>query len=205
MDCKDIEILLSNAAAGELRDGELRDGELSEDERLKLDAHLSGCPRCREEFSRLKETLGKLKTLPTPEPPDGFWPELQSAILKELRAEDGNPTHPVRKRPRAVPRWMQGFAIAATVAALVVAGALFTGKNGVRPDLPIVTIEELLYAEPSLPALFQDEGLEILDEIDYADAGLSDPYYGLFELDTDELESIYEGIEDITYGSYLTA
>jgi hypothetical protein len=89
-------------------------GALEPAERASVDAHLSGCPECREELSRLAPLpglLGRLQLSDVLEPaePD---PSRFSALLAEVR----------RDRHRRRGRWIAAAA-AAVVVALVAGGA----------------------------------------------------------------------------------
>lgn len=110
-------------------------GALEPAERASVDAHLSGCPECREELSRLAPLpglLGRLQLSDVLEPaePD---PARFSALLTAVRSD--------RHRRRV--RWIAAAA-AAVVIALVAGGAggLAWSSHGSPPKPPATATAE---------------------------------------------------------------
>jgi hypothetical protein len=105
-------------------------GNLPEDERAGLEAHLQGCPACREELESLKSVASLLsladpasfESAPMPEP------ALGARIVDAIGAE--------RKAQRRRRRQRGGLAIGTAFAAAAVALALFVlpGGGGTTPE-----------------------------------------------------------------------
>ena len=58
-------------------------GELSVEEERELERHLEGCPRCRGELERIRQTHNLLRQLAANEPPA----ELEDRVLAQARGE----------------------------------------------------------------------------------------------------------------------
>ena len=84
-----------------------------------LEAHLARCPRCRMEYDRQAEVLGRLGTLAAPAAPP---PELRDRVLAQLD-ETAEP-RPVFRQPVRPVRWMRPLLVAAAVIVLVMGGSL---------------------------------------------------------------------------------
>ncbi|MDQ7850370.1 MAG: zf-HC2 domain-containing protein [Armatimonadota bacterium] len=56
------------------------DREVTPEEEAAVRRHLSGCPSCQEELSRLERVRRLLAGLPERPLPESFWPELRSAL-----------------------------------------------------------------------------------------------------------------------------
>jgi hypothetical protein len=63
------------------------DGALDDADRAEVEAHVSSCPRCREEVALASEAHRALAAQPDEAPPEG----LTLRILREARAERGSP------------------------------------------------------------------------------------------------------------------
>ena len=59
---------------------EYLDGELPENERVALEAHLSGCPQCSSVLEDLRLVVRQAKALPPLEPDDDLWPVIARRI-----------------------------------------------------------------------------------------------------------------------------
>lgn len=74
MNCERAQMLLNDFV----------DGVLSHDENRQLEAHLSGCDKCRDQLRRLQAVLHKAAHLPkTIEPPRDLWPEIEGRIREQ--------------------------------------------------------------------------------------------------------------------------
>jgi hypothetical protein len=99
-------------------------GQAGEEERARIDAHLEGCPACREELASLAPVVGMLPLAdpdrfgPAPEPPA----ELGAQIAATIEAERAG-----RRRRR---RRGFGLALGGATAAVAAALALFVSLPG---------------------------------------------------------------------------
>jgi predicted anti-sigma-YlaC factor YlaD len=82
---------------------EYLDGELPENERVALEAHLSGCPQCSSVLEDLRLVVRQAKALPPLEPDDDLWP----AIARRIGATPPVGSEVVDLRARQTPtrRW----------------------------------------------------------------------------------------------------
>jgi anti-sigma-K factor RskA len=87
-------------------------GELSVEEKRELERHLEGCPKCRHELDRARQTHNLLRQLAANEPPA----ELKGQVLAQVRGEIP---------ARSGGRWW--FWVAAAAAALLVVAVLGIG------------------------------------------------------------------------------
>lgn len=89
---------------------EYLDGELAHDERLALEAHLDGCPACREVLEDLRAVVATARGLPDLPPARDLWPVV---------AERTGGVLPLRPRAaRPSPSWVRLAAAAALFAAV---------------------------------------------------------------------------------------
>ncbi len=58
---------------------------LDSDSTLRVDAHLSECPSCREDYEKTKEMLTLLKLDSLSDPGPAFWNNLSSRIMTQVR------------------------------------------------------------------------------------------------------------------------
>jgi len=114
------------------------DGELSAAERARLEEHVQECAPCREEFSRISETVTALRSLPTSaRTPEGLWAGIESRMAA-APAED---VHEVKvlELPSSGPRErrytfsMPQLAAAAVLVALVSASLVLSTMGGGTP------------------------------------------------------------------------
>jgi hypothetical protein len=83
----------------------------SEEERLEVEEHLAGCPRCRAEVADHRETASMLAAVGAPAP-EGVWEGIASALDGPIPIDE-----PIRRRSAA--RWVRGIASAAAAAMLL--------------------------------------------------------------------------------------
>jgi len=106
---------------------EYLDGELAHDERLALEAHLDGCPACREVLEDLRAVVASARGLPDLPPARDLWPEV---------AERTGGVLPLRPRAvRPTPSWV-GLAAAAALFAAVGSGVTWLALAGRAGSAP---------------------------------------------------------------------
>ena len=93
-------------------------GELSVEEERELERHLEGCPRCRGELERIRQTHNLLRQLAANEPPA----ELEDRVLAQARGEI-----PARSGGRW---WLWASAAAALLVVAVLGVGLFRAITG---------------------------------------------------------------------------
>ncbi|HYV88592.1 MAG TPA: anti-sigma factor [Candidatus Polarisedimenticolia bacterium] len=109
------------------------DGELAKDNRAEMEAHLAGCPDCREQIDAERAFLARLKSTATyHQAPAGLTVRLSQAV----RAEGPDNVVPLKpQRPQGAPRpaisW-RGMALAASF----VLAVLLSGGIGYMGSLP---------------------------------------------------------------------
>lgn len=99
-------------------------GILDADERVRLEAHLAGCPGCRSTLRRFETTAGALGAAVAPVPPP---PELRAALLREIRAPETSiaPPRPAPIRVRSFLSVGLGIAAMLALVAAITFGVLF--------------------------------------------------------------------------------
>jgi len=112
------------------------DGMLSNDERQRIDSHISGCPFCRQELSTVRELNLALVSLP-PAPPvtfAPFWLKLQAAL-------------PAARAPRREARFTlyrrAGLAFAAAAFATLTAATFAFAAESSLPDSPVYPLKQV--------------------------------------------------------------
>lgn len=101
------------------------DDMLDEDTRREVDAHIDGCPSCRNELEELKAVLGMCVELPEVELPQGFGAELHEKLVHEKEKEDRRKQWTVL-RNRIV---KIGASAAACLVLIVLLQGFFTNNN----------------------------------------------------------------------------
>lgn len=113
-----------------IRAGEYVLGTLDVNERVSFDQECSESADAREELAYWEHRLGVLGLALTPvDAPAHVWTRIQQRLTPRLTATEASsrPTH--RMRSSAAGNGWRSLAIAASVAALVMAGLLFTGST----------------------------------------------------------------------------
>jgi hypothetical protein len=112
------------------------DGMLSNDERQRIDGHISACPFCRRELSTVRELNLALVSLP-PAPPVAFapfWLKLQAAL-------------PAARAPRREVRFTlyrrAGLAFAAAAFATLTAATFAFAAESSLPDSPVYPLKQV--------------------------------------------------------------
>jgi len=132
------------------------EGDLSLGKRALFDAHLDACTTCESELAEMRETIGLLRRLPTPEPPV----DLADNVMRRIRAGEGQPGFADR-----MARWFAElnefittprFAVPATALAAGLAVALVTGETSFRvPSFQASNQEAQVARRTSGPGLQQ--------------------------------------------------
>jgi hypothetical protein len=132
------------------------EGDLSLGKRALFDAHLDACTTCKGELTEMRETIGLLRRLPTPEPPV----DLADNVMRRIRAGEGQPGLADR-----LARWFAElnefittprFAVPATALAAGLAVALVSGETSLRvPSFQISNQETQVARRTSGPAAQQ--------------------------------------------------
>ena len=99
------------------------DGELPSGRAARLEAHLSGCPRCAAELAEHRAVWQELAGLPCSSPPPGLEHRIASAA-----GQRGNPAAGGLLRLR--PRFAFGLAVGLSAAVGVALGVLVSGSGG---------------------------------------------------------------------------
>lgn len=91
-------------------------GSTPPDLRRRLSDHLAACEACRAEAVALEEATARLRAVPEPRLPEGYWAEFMAALDRRLAAD--------RQRPWArIQRWVRNpihaWSTAVAAAALV--------------------------------------------------------------------------------------
>jgi len=111
---------------------EITTGRTPPDLRRAVAVHLAGCPRCRALASELEETTARLRAVPTPLPPEGFWPDFMRRLEERLR-----------RRERAVDRLRRALRpILLPAAGLAATVALVVSSPYLRPPPPTPSAAE---------------------------------------------------------------
>lgn len=122
-------------------------GTLAADEAARVERELEHDDDLRHEIAVWEEQLGQLGLALTPvDPPDHVWDAIRARTFEhrqdQLDGADAVDTAPTPKTPRV---W-QGLAIAASVAALVLAGLLY-----------VATTRPVAVATPTYASIFYDQ------------------------------------------------
>jgi anti-sigma factor RsiW len=119
MQCRETQLLL----------GAFADGELDLVRHAEVEAHVSGCPACREQLeaaeARRAALRGSLPRFTAPAP-------MVARIRASLGAEGSSPGRKPRRLPGVWPAW--GLAAVAASLALAVAGGYRWGRSVARED-----------------------------------------------------------------------
>lgn len=103
--------------------GALALGQLTDEERTALEAHLEGCPACRDELDSL-QGVARLMPLADPQRFDGA-PAPPAALGERVMAAVGAERRASRRR-----QWRLGLALSGATAAVAAALAIFVLPNG---------------------------------------------------------------------------
>ena len=113
------------------------DGDLSDAELARFEAHLSGCPVCRDELELAREVAGVFADLPRLECP----PEVIERVEVQRRGVGGGASSDGWS-------WAQAATLLGILAAGLLAGLIFLGDR--EPPPPTPTMAELQEAEEEL-------------------------------------------------------
>ena len=56
--------------------------------RLLIEEHLRNCPECARELWDFEQTVRLLQSLPIQEPPEAFWTELTSRVMRKIQQKN---------------------------------------------------------------------------------------------------------------------
>ncbi len=111
------------------------DGELPAAERVRVEAHLAACARCRTEYEEVRLGVALASHLETVPAPETLWGRIEAELDSPARAERGTARD-------AVPVW-QGWrawgAVAAVLALAVWLGMRWMPGETERPSTPLPT------------------------------------------------------------------
>ncbi|GAK61198.1 putative transmembrane anti-sigma factor [Candidatus Vecturithrix granuli] len=83
-----------------------------------VEEHLRHCPECAKELQEIEQTIRLLQTLPVQSPPETFWPDFTSNVMRQIRKME-----PVPSRLRDVFFFPHAkLAVAVFIALLVIGG-----------------------------------------------------------------------------------
>ena len=149
------------------------EGELNQEESRRVETHLAGCAACGREAALLTETLARVRALPEPEAPDGFWDDFGVSVQQRIAAESP-PRLPYFRRVSA---WFDGFSWLRPVPVLGAAAALglllaigLVRSPRTSRDLPageVLMVGESLPIAQDLDLLEQFDLLEDLDLLEH--------------------------------------
>ncbi len=121
MDCRETQTLLTA----------FHDGELPDDDRIRVDNHLRGCPDCGRllaDLARADEVAG------VPDPGAGYWDRFNTRLADRIEREAEGPGVAVLRPKQGWMRQQLRFLVpAVAAAALVVVVVRFGGRSPVAP------------------------------------------------------------------------
>lgn len=202
MDCQKVKELLIEHVAGGLR----------QEQKASVDEHLRACSGCIKEH----EAILTLQSQKIADPGEAFWQELSAETLEQIRAKQ---TAPGKWIDRFVifPRWAYAVGGVACFFILFMLNHYFTPKDKFVVSQSITDIPNELYREVAAEFFTTDEpsytiwSLETVELDELADTldvnGLiqqavdyplyeEDVYQLLEQLDADELEYVYQSLEE---------
>jgi anti-sigma-K factor RskA len=104
---------------------------LSEHERAQFEAHLAGCPTCRQEVCELRETAARLAAAEAVPPPARLLGNVMAEIARTRQLPPRTPDEPVVEPVIGPARRAQRWLIAAAVVlAIALAGAVTVAARG---------------------------------------------------------------------------
>jgi anti-sigma factor RsiW len=140
----------------------LTDGALAPDRRAAVEAHLAGCPACRERRAALAAALAVLAAAPRPpEPLPGFEQRFYARLARERGARRGW-LERLAARPR---RWLVPAGGLAAAAVAIAVGALQVREDRMEMARHLDLLEDYL-AIASLDAVESAEDVEVVLQLD---------------------------------------
>jgi anti-sigma factor RsiW len=163
--CREIEVLLSLAAAGALEGAEA----------ARVDAHLEGCPACRAE----KDSLGSLLDLARLPPPSAA----ESLVLADLPARTLRDLRHRQRRGLVARRTLTGAAVAAAAVLALLAPALLRSHGPVLEARPAAEVASAAtWEEPDMTALWNASAVLDVSSSDADDGSLSDAVLAAYDV-----------------------
>jgi anti-sigma factor RsiW len=154
---------------GQIRDWLIAPEELDAGQRRLVDSHLAACPTCTREAAGLRAILERVRALPVPEPPVGFWGSFEATVHRRLAdATAPRPGLWMRVTGRLgglTGRWRVPALAAATALGLLVAFGLVKSRQPQRdvPPAEVLAVGEDLAIGQELEVL---ENLDLFEEFD---------------------------------------
>ena len=184
---------------------------LDQDERSRVELHLSACEDCRSEIALLRVLAAE----PVPDPGEAFWAAMPGRIERAVRAEEERKRSWWRSNvplSLTLPRWAWATAVVLLMAALSLLlvrpapmrnARITAPERGTYQNAPtaadVLELADLSEDEVDAVDLWASEELALLqdDIIDIfrngADTGLDDR---LTELNAEELEALSRMLDD---------
>lgn len=149
------------------------DGELPDSERIRVEAHWSGCAECREAAADLRGLIAAAAELPPAPPERDLWPGI-AARLDETPAPAA--ARPIFRHRHVVLSWPQAFAAAAAIAVVALAGSWWLSRPAPDGELALTgaSDESLAAVSASLYATLSGEARDLDARLD-AEGGRLDP------------------------------
>jgi anti-sigma factor RsiW len=140
----------------------LADGALAPDRRAAVEAHLAGCPACRERRAVLAAALATLSAAPRPpEPRPGFEQRFYARLAREKDAPRGW-LERLAARPR---RWLLPAGGLAAAAVAVAAGIVQVREDRMEMARHLDLLEDYV-AIASLDAVESAEDVDVVLHLD---------------------------------------
>jgi thiol-disulfide isomerase/thioredoxin len=108
------------------------EGEVSTNERARIEAHLGGCPRCRERHRQIHQRIDLMRQLPLLDPTDRLWASIAVELSSGRWEETASTVSPGRRLGVGQRRLLRPAAIAATIVILG-AALLLASRSGLMP------------------------------------------------------------------------
>ena len=140
----------------------LLDGRLDDAMKAVVEAHLTACKLCSDEYSRLQSARRALRALPRSGPPAQLWLQVQSALDAEHAAQ----------RARAARRARRGWQVAAALLAGLLLVWLSFNRQRTPDMMNDVVAATVNIATPTLPLTLVTGDPAALEQ-HFRDSGLS--------------------------------
>jgi hypothetical protein len=110
----------------------------------QIEAHLRQCAACTQEFQEIAQTLQLLQTTPFQEPPEAFWTDFTSRVMRQINTMEVPSPRRSLWSWFFLPRWKIAFVFVALFGLFgggywYFQAALRPGPQPVAPDEPLTT------------------------------------------------------------------